>query len=935
MTRCRTFLLAVLLVAIAGTPGRAAAHAVPVSYDPASDAVLQLPPEELRIDFTERIESQTARVTVIAPDGSRVERDGVRVPDGAPRTVIVPVDAAARGTYTVAWSVISADDGHFTKGAYLFSVGDASQQAGQKQASYQVVHSSPVVEAFAVWVELLGQAVIAGALLLWWLLRSAPLDGVWKRLRVLLWVGTVFVVVGALTAVYAKTAELSLLLNLPFSTSLEQYMTTTAGMYALARAVIAMGIACLSTLLSAPGVRYYEWTWIALLYGISILARARVSHAAATDLWPGFAIAMNAVHLLAKQLWIGGVVAACAALIGPLERKGDAALTARTLTRFSVALAAAGGMAGVTGCFIVALHLKSVENIAATHWGMQFLLLSLVAVFLLLMRCYNALIEDRLLVRAARGAVRQQSSLGVTLGLEALLGAVVLYLSATLVITTPPLRDDAVYSETRTDRAGAITLALDAWDVSRVRLDVSHADVASLVVTLTNAEQGIGPVVVDTEMLYPGGYAFPRSRFAVPGEWQVQANAVRPGAFDVRGSWTLRIPEDVTPTTAGLNSLRIACIMAVLLLAAVFARLARASRALAALIPAQHAADASHLHIVDRSVWSVAPVVLIVLQFAGVFSHRHDTATAFAAHCSQNGHVWMESAPIRDGRPTSRYARLGCTLGSGQALQHFVDAREYEAYVAPRKLTLFLEHPQPLLVGEPSRILLSLHDASGAHMPLIPAHERIAHVIAVDDRFRFFAHVHPEESAAYDGSTVGHELPVDITFPRPGKYLVGGDVLTGAQNVQQQYTMIVPGADAPQPPAVYGSSASVGSLRITLSGADELRAGVPGTLSFRFEDGDGPVEDLQPYLGAFLHLAVVGSDLQTFSHQHGELPLTWLQWMSGERPGQAHLHGALPPSFGPRVDVPMRFVSPGTYYLFLQAQRAGRVITAPFMVEVR
>jgi len=62
----------------------------------------------------------------------------------------VDLKAGGAGSYTVSWEAISTDDGHFTKGAYVFSVGNEKSSATTEAGGFQTVHSSSVPEALTL-----------------------------------------------------------------------------------------------------------------------------------------------------------------------------------------------------------------------------------------------------------------------------------------------------------------------------------------------------------------------------------------------------------------------------------------------------------------------------------------------------------------------------------------------------------------------------------------------------------------------------------------------------------------------------------------------------------------------------------------------------------------------------------------------------------------
>jgi hypothetical protein len=102
--------------------------------------------------------------------------------------------------------------------------------------------------------------------------------------------------------------------------------------------------------------------------------------------------------------------------------------------------------------------------------------------------------------------------------------------------------------------------------------------------------------------------------------------------------------------------------------------------------------------------------------------------------------------------------------------------------------------------------------------------------------------------------------------------------------------------------------------RVTLT-APPLAAGREAVLTFEVNDArtGAPATDLEPYLGAAGHLFMVSADLTDADHSH-------------------------PTDFattGPRLSFHIRPPHSGTYKLWVQFQRSGRVVTVPFIVPVK
>ncbi len=114
--------LLAVLAAFLVLPAAAGAHAVLLSSEPASGAVLQTQPTEVLLRFNEPVETAGGAIIVAAGDGQRVDGGDIELLDGG-RAVRTAIDGElAEGSYSVAWRVTSAD-AHVIQGSFVFSVG--------------------------------------------------------------------------------------------------------------------------------------------------------------------------------------------------------------------------------------------------------------------------------------------------------------------------------------------------------------------------------------------------------------------------------------------------------------------------------------------------------------------------------------------------------------------------------------------------------------------------------------------------------------------------------------------------------------------------------------------------------------------------------------------------------------------------------------------
>ena len=189
-------------------------------------------------------------------------------------------------------------------------------------------------------------------------------------------------------------------------------------------------------------------------------------------------------------------------------------------------------------------------------------------------------------------------------------------------------------------------------------------------------------------------------------------------------------------------------------------------------------------------------------------------------------------------------------------------------------------------------------------------HKRLLHLFIIGWDLHYFAHEHPVQTDA------GFDLDVDLP---PGAYMLIADFLPGGGYPQIVHRAIVTPGHTSSPFAVVPRLSEdltdkvVQGVRVQLAVSQAV--GRPeAVLRFTFSDATTgvPVRDLQLYLGSAGHLLVVRPDLTDSVHAHPE--------------GKTS---------GPDIDFGVVFPAAGLYKVWIQVQRGGRVITAPFVVGIR
>jgi methionine-rich copper-binding protein CopC len=144
--------LTIMMLLISNLDQNVYPHANPTSFTPPSNSVVGengTLPEKVVIIFSERPEPKASYIHVTNSDNERVDKNDYRVNSNNPRGSSISIDTQKLklGIYTVSWLALSMDDGHITKGSYVFTVSNASNgsETGAKNMTNNDFVNSTIV----------------------------------------------------------------------------------------------------------------------------------------------------------------------------------------------------------------------------------------------------------------------------------------------------------------------------------------------------------------------------------------------------------------------------------------------------------------------------------------------------------------------------------------------------------------------------------------------------------------------------------------------------------------------------------------------------------------------------------------------------------------------------------------------------------------------
>jgi copper transport protein len=404
----------------------ASAHAALVSSTPVADTIVTEAPNQVILTFTEGVHPVTGKIKVIAPDGSRADRDE---PRASGNQLIIPLkNVDTRGTYLVTYRVISADS-HPIGSAFSYSVGERSLNGPPADTGTNVQANQIVVTALPVarYIGYLGLLLLVGSVLILALLwpqrlsREGPIKVIWWGAG-LVALGTVLEL--GLQIPYVSGGGLG---NVTGS-DVQEVMSSQFG----AAHLIRLGVLAASLVLLRPIVRGKGWgadrVLLAVLGTIAVATWSVSGHPSASPV-PMVTVVADMIHIASMAVWLGGLVMLAVFL---LPRASATELGAIVPVWSRWATYAVGALV-LTGTAQALVEIGTPEALFTTAYG-WLVVTKVVLVGLVLL---VAAVSHRLVGSVAAKDEQSAGRLRRVVMIEAGVAAVVLGVTAVLVQVTP------------------------------------------------------------------------------------------------------------------------------------------------------------------------------------------------------------------------------------------------------------------------------------------------------------------------------------------------------------------------------------------------------------------------------------------------------------------------------------------------------------------
>lgn len=528
----KVFARLLLIIALVLAPfSTAFAHASLVKAEPPLGAVLIKSPDKITFSFSEEIEPKFSAFVLYDAQGNKLKELSFALEDGL--QVAMRVEPLPTGTYTLAWNVLSAIDGHITKGIYPFAVGVSTAQMPKAQTG---TASSPSVFRGAVrWLGFLSIMALVGGLFFRLLIpRVTQIPALIRHFKIVLWASWLIFVATGLSDLILQTltiseASFAQLLKEGFLAQL--LFQTRYGWVWLVRYALVFIMALLLAL--QPSSRWL----LATLGSLVLLSISLSSHSAALESFAYLAVFADWMHLLAASLWIGGLLQL--ALFFPalrrLENEERARLMAELVPRFYQWAFISAAVLLLTGFHLTYRHIPNLEAaLWATSYGRAFLVKHLLLLALVALAAVNLL---WVWPRFAKAPIR-------LLRLETLFAVVIVFFAGMLTLVPPAKQALQIAQEPQshkpslfTKQADGLTVALmikgrasptptvgeNEFDVFLATADGQPIhDALRVMLQFAFLGEDIGAISAILETQHDGHYKTRGSFLSIIGRWQIE-----------------------------------------------------------------------------------------------------------------------------------------------------------------------------------------------------------------------------------------------------------------------------------------------------------------------------------------------------------------------------------------------------------------------------
>ncbi|TLX83122.1 MAG: hypothetical protein E6L00_01760, partial [Thaumarchaeota archaeon] len=579
------FVISLMLIVIPNIPN-SYAHASVTKSDPSDRQSLANQPTKVDVYFNDPIDIRYSQLKVLNSSGMEIQQKDLHYIDNDEHTLSVSLPSGLKdGIYTVTTKVLDQTDGHVTKNAYVFAIGQPVPQnfATPTSSNYQETSIPETIVRFPV---LVGQVLVVGA--------SFATLWLWKPISRISWLGNVLdetrkkidrsmmklVVIGSILVVTSGFAMISVQAY-SINAGILDAVSTKFGSTWIIRMIASVALLALSYTIYHKIKKSNSITskgHVLGLFGIGLLVLATtslISHGAATGkILP---LILDFIHNIVASLWIGGIFYIAFIFMPNLKQAIDEDISIPTLTilipRFSIIAISILGAIVITGPFLLYFLESNLALTLGSSYGKILIVKLSLAAIMISLGAYNNMIIHKqafnatsLLITKNNAVISEKtnhvksiiSKFSKSTKIESLVGMALIASVAVLVdsglpssefqnqlqliqqsnifalATTDNLVTGHEFTETKfVENGGRIVLTIipfstgnNDFKISFLDSNKNPIDMKSVQLKLTQVDRGIGPNTIDAQQVSTGVFSA-NTVFGFPGHWSLRAEGVQ------------------------------------------------------------------------------------------------------------------------------------------------------------------------------------------------------------------------------------------------------------------------------------------------------------------------------------------------------------------------------------------------------------------------
>jgi copper transport protein len=582
---CGLIALIVVLILASGVQ-QSFAHPITIGSSPNAFEGVRTPPKEVNVFFSEAIEIGYSKISVLGPDGTRVDLNDPHNVEGDTASLGVSLrQDLPDGEYTVSTTVLSAVDGHVIPGTFVFGIGT--------KPNPEIITQQDILSpgnSTARFPGMVGQVMIVGGafatLWLWKPLARVPwLSNALSQTRIAIDKNMMRIVIIGVGLVLASGVAMIVVQAISIGSGIPEAIATKFGNVWVTRMLqssILMGIVFTvyrkaTKNNSSPG---RAEMYAILILGLAILVTSSlITHAAATSqIVP---IILDFFHNAAASIWIGGLIllgfAAVPKILAIGDEKTRSAALSILIPSFSTVVVTLLGIAVITGPVLLFTLESNLSLTLSSVYGQILAVKLSLAGVMVGMGAYSQFVIQKRAVAVMIGGTSRAQDLslkhyGKTLKIEAGVG-IALLLAVSLMANgalpagqfplygRQPVDDLSAFAEepntefvrTLYANEGKIQIVVTPFAVGQNNFRLTFLDqesnnavgIDSATIKLTQFEKGIGPIAIDTKKQSDNVFSA-AAAFSLPGPWHVEIEGVSLQGNNMLGSFDANVKPEIS-----------------------------------------------------------------------------------------------------------------------------------------------------------------------------------------------------------------------------------------------------------------------------------------------------------------------------------------------------------------------------------------------------